>query len=167
MDMPERLLQPSDSNEVSDVIRRQLLPISNRVVVFGSRLSGAFDLAEALDRYLRVRDVPDVSLVVERNIERIISAFYGRGKESIGDTLPKGVVVLPEMRWYPEGIGMTVNTHRGELYAGIKYSTVFGYIKSICDENGVPIVDFNNDSTQGELITGVDKLLTDPDERQP
>src|SRR3989344_3460648 len=128
------------------------LKISNRVLVYGSRVSGAFQLAEEFENYLKERDIPATSVEVCRNAHSIEDAFYDRraptppaettwvnppssnkgiarlaqrgvelfrGRTSreespkpaeiSQDTLPTGVIVLPEMRQSgPGGLEMTI-----------------------------------------------------------
>lgn len=152
------------------------LNTSNRVVVYGSRLSGACELAVGFNDYLIERAIPEPTVEVCRDAQYITDAFYdrqpvihestklnpqipaskrglanlmihvksllkrsspdGRGisipvepsQDIPASTLPKGVVVLPEMRQYtPDGQGMTINAP-------------YEYIRQLCEKHGVPIV---------------------------
>lgn len=147
---------------IPHVPQEMLPPASNRIVVFGSISSGALDLAENFEKYLKDKSI-DSAVTVQNNLEGIERTFFDRG-EGKTDTLPKGVIVLPKMHYYPDGKGMSVDTHSGKLHIkGKVYETVFEYIKDICNENGVPIVDLNHESLNIEGLTGgIEKLIAAP-----
>lgn len=88
--------------------RELLAQTENRVLVLGSRLSGAFTLADSFQEYLRQRGIAEPRVAVLRDAGLIELAILGR--ESIEEgrkhpCLPKGVILLPTMRQYFKGRG--------------------------------------------------------------
>lgn len=143
--------------EENSRLKEQITP-SNRVVVFGSRLSGALVLADEFKQYLVEYGIPNSLVATCRNVEMIEDAFFDR-RPIVPDappytpTLPKGVIVFPEMRMIRSvGLAMTI-------------PTPFGYIKDLCDKYGVPVVLVG---IKGEPVTpeqssqNVMKVLTSP-----
>lgn len=116
----------------------------NRILVLGSRLSGAFTLADNFQEYLEKAGIPNPDVEVLRDAGMIKDAFLGRGyseanKHLEDGTLPRGVILFPEMRQYtPSGSGMSLQTYE----CGIDE-----YVEGLCAEYGVPLAEIRpNDS---------------------
>lgn len=111
------------------------MPISNRVVVFGTRVAGVYDLAEAFQEYLEQRGIINPQVEAYRDVANIVEGFYGTlqspneikaEKPKPEPSLPRGVIAFPYMRLYGHA-GQTV---------GIKVEA----IQALCAKHGVPFV---------------------------
>lgn len=183
----------------------------NRVIVFGSNMSGAAELVGAIRDELEQNGASDeVDVYQSRRAEFIEDSFYGRtrrfglqqaaeaqasqpraaeltgatpkrgligklralGKSGVqteieaptvapaqtvheaapdmGATLPKGVIMLPEMRTYYE-YGMTVPTPYEE-------------IEALCEANGVPFVRLEAVNTPDEIRQAASFLNPGPEQ---
>lgn len=111
---------------------------SNRIVVFGSRGSGAGDLVVALREFLSEKGIHNPAVSFSRNIDRISEVFYGSKNPGDIETIPKGVVTFPTMRLYDLGGGLDVPTYG---YApGDRTGAPIEQIQALCDKHGVPLV---------------------------
>jgi hypothetical protein len=120
---------------------------ANRVVVYGSRLSGAFGLAVRLQEFLAENGIENPEVCGERFTGQIENAFYGRNEQGEGDpTIPRGVIALHEMRQQtPSGTRMFVPTPHGS-------------IQELCDRHEVPFVAIAEAPTPeaiGSAVTGL------------
>ncbi len=126
---------------------RETLPDLNKgkVLVFGSRISGALDMAEGLENCLEQHNVKNIDIVVERNASRIGKLF-----KSLKATI-RGVVLLNEMRQYDPltGRGMTLDTFN----CGLDKT-----VERLCDKNGIPLVELKGDVTQEQIAEKIKKL---------
>lgn len=130
----------------------------NRFVVYGSRISGAFSLGEELLKFLSEKGVAEPNVQVVRDARVIDQAFYlkpstKRSKNS-PPKLPRGVILLGEMRQYFNGQGMSLDT----TSSGIR-----DYVEKICKENGIPLAIFTGDFSEEIFDTALRQLAeTDP-----
>lgn len=140
---------------------RSLAIDQNRVVVFGSRMTKAGDLSAELQSFLESKGVPSPNVLWFTDIAYIEDAFFGAGDDN--KSLPRGVIIFPEMRRYFQGDGG----------AGESIPTNWGYgrgrsireqIESLCDLHNVPhvYVEFLEPQT---VLRGLERLLLSaPDE---
>lgn len=147
-------------------------PRRARVLVCGSNLSGAFDLAGLLEQYVRERGLSDVEVQVLRDASIFPRVFYNVGEdepytpELYSDRVPQAVLILPEMRQYDPrtGWGMTLDTYTSRDFNG---NSVFENIKKLCEKHNVPFVNFSKGQTPKDLLAGLDSLLEQPKEPYP
>ncbi len=143
-------LSPSGIGEMALSSEHQVQ--SNRIVVLGSRTSGVFELAEEFDKLMEEQGITSPVVDATRNVTNIENAFYGRypQKSHVPDSIPRGVVVLPEMRQYGPGGDMTI-------------PSPVEFIKQLCDEYGVPMVAFSQSLTPEQLTQRVGELIAGSD----
>ena len=152
----ERTLDPSDPNDLSP---RTELERVNRVVVYGSNLSGAPDVVDGLTELLEQRGIPDASVRQVRNIDLIEDGFFGLPPGRSGTipperTLPRGVVVLPIMRFY-DSAGTDVNTFRSRIEGAVP----FDRIRALCQQFNVPYIIVDRQTTPTSLSDSLTKAL--------
>jgi hypothetical protein len=151
----ERDLQKVPRPEAS---KQETLPTvqPNRVVVFGSRLSGAQELSEMFQKYLETHGIPNPNVHFIRSVENIESGFFdfslptndaGWGPvyntTSKSPTLPRGAILLPDMRWYDEwGHGMHVETYGSGIDTDVR---------KLCAKYGVPLAEIHETFTPQEI----------------
>lgn len=158
-----------------------LLPQSDRIVVFGTRSSGAGLLALALEESLKNHGV-EGRIDFTRHVYGIRDVFFSRFPQDTSDmehqqitsstdssqaptesaldpfynTRPRGVIIFPEMRQVdPFGYNITVNGH------------VPGVVE-LCESNSVPYI-IASESTpvediSRELSSSLPSLESSPDE---
>lgn len=160
--MEKGLIQRSDS-EVSS--KETLLAVrDNRVVIFGSRLSGASILSSGLNEFLKEKGIPEPKVHYVRNIANIQSGFFDYWPQDENNdyypdnwtndeftdhpTLPRGVILLPEMRQYHEMTGMFVPSY-----------AVKSRIEELCDKHGVPLVVIDTEFSPDQIETAISKLI--------
>lgn len=133
--------------------------IENRVLILGSRLSRAFHLGEAFQAYLEQKGISELNVEVLSDVGRIEEAILGReivDEDRRNLDLPKGVILLPEMRQYsPSGMGMSLNTYK------VGIST---FVEDLCKEYGVPLVEIREDESPEQITGGLKQLLDRPQE---
>jgi len=105
----------------------------NRVVIFGSRVSGAEVTVIEFQDYLKERKVDNPDVQLHRDATRITSSFFG-SEDPTQVSLPRGVIVFPEMRQYVQGAGMTIPTYDADSTG----NSPFGLIRGLCEQFGVP-----------------------------
>jgi len=144
---------PEEKQEFPLSFRGETLPttIQNRVLVLGSRLNGAFELGEGFQAYLEQKGIPEPSVEVLRDAGRIEEAILDIEKDSKSFNLPKGVILLPEMRQYsPTGLGMSLNTYESGISA---------FVKELCDRYGIPLVEVKKYESSKQIEEGLKRLL--------
>lgn len=130
------------SNETSIVPEKPWK--ADRVVVYGSNTSGVQTITIVLETYLE-RMGKNYTVEAVRDAGLINQAFYNIDEErnikspQNQRTVPKGVVVLPEMRQYYDGKGMFLGTYTTSDGQG---GTIFTLIRGLCKQNNVPLVNF-------------------------
>ncbi|RJQ26531.1 hypothetical protein C4577_03435 [Candidatus Parcubacteria bacterium] len=134
----------------------------NRVVIYGSRLSGGPLLAKELQDYLEQAGVENPEAIIIRDVDLIARAFYNvppnadfDPKNPPKNNLPKGVIILPEMRQYHNGWGMTVSMDATNLSG----KTLKEYITELCDNNGVPNITVEPSTPNDKLPEMIKSLL--------
>lgn len=150
----------------SKVSVKETLPVQNpnRVVVFGARVSGSDFLAGRFQSYLKEKGIQDPKVHYVRNIANIEAGFFdywpvnpnwdyypdnwNNDESTDHPTLPRGVILLPEMRQYHEMTGIFVPSY-----------VVWSDIKKMCDQYGVPMVTIDKDFTPEQIETEIKKLL--------
>ncbi len=140
----------------STIIRPEceLQPTTNRVLVLGSRCSGAYQLRADLQTYLKERNIPNPDVQVLRDVGLIEVALLGREDVFQGRAaplLPKGVILLPEMRQYYEGTGMSLDTYR----CGIDRR-----VEELCAKYNVPLIMIRTFSSPDQISAGIRQLLS-------
>lgn len=152
----KEILKITTSPDSGDIAKadagHETLPKTPRVEVFGSRLSGAFDLGEELRAYLAQRGFPDADVGITRFATNIVNSFFGRQhspEPGSVDTLPQAVLVLPEMRQTDpiSGAKMTI-------------PTPVEAIQELCQKHGVTMAVVDRIEDQKQLAEGVDRLLS-------
>lgn len=136
--------------------RGETLPIrtENRVLILGSSVSGVFELRKDFQAYLEEKDIPEPNVEVLRDVAMIETAILGREtiEEDRGNpNLPKGVILLPEMRQYsPTGMGMSLDTDE---------SGISDFVKKLCQRWGIPLVKIQEYKSPEQIEEGLKKLL--------
>lgn len=132
----------------------ELQPTTNRVLVLGSSCSGAYQLGSDLQAYLKERGIPNPDVKVLRDAGLIEIALLGREDVFQGRAaplLPKGVILLPEMRQYYEGMGMSLDTYR----CGIDRR-----VEELCAKYNVPLIMIRTFSSPDQISAGIRQLLS-------
>lgn len=130
-----------------------VLKHESRILILGSRISGAFVLGKGLLDYLRERGIDSVSVDVSKDAGLIDQNFWNNALGGNGSNItpPIGVILLPEMRQYaPGGYGMTLDSYR----CGFA-----DYVRTLCEENGVPLVEVQRHSSDLEIEERLKKAL--------
>jgi hypothetical protein len=86
--MPHELIPQNQQIEAPDL--QETLPHSQRLVILGSRISGAFDLANQVDSSLKERGIEGVGIGLTRDVSHIDDAFFGRSPQAPSPALPRG-----------------------------------------------------------------------------
>jgi hypothetical protein len=132
--------------------------IENRVLILGSRISGAFRLGGAFQKYLEQKGIPEPSVEVLRDAGLIELAVLGRttieeGREN--PCPPEGVILLPEMRQYSSSsMGMSLETYE----CGIS-----DHVEALCQKYGIPLVQIKEYRSSEQIEQGLRKLLSPGD----
>lgn len=155
-------LVPAQPTKVEPVT---LLDRVNRVVVYGSNLSGAGDLRDGLYALLRERGIPDSSVRLIRNVDLIERGFFGLSLDlpdvvhpsGEAHTLPRGVVIFHEMRFY-DSAGMTVSTFEDRFMFDGK-TTPFDKIRRLCEQFDVPYITVRRENMPDSLADGINSFV--------
>lgn len=174
-------LSSTERSGHSQELGENLLPQSDRIVVFGTRSSGAGLLALALEESLKNHGV-EGRIDFTRHVHGIRDVFFSRFPQDTSDmehpqitssidsspassepaldpfydTRPRGVIIFPEMRHVdPSGYNVTVSGH------------VPGIVE-LCESNSVPYI-IAGESTDiedisRELSSSLPSLESSPDE---
>lgn len=130
------------------------IPVNNRVLILGSRLSGAFELGEKFQEYLKERDIPNPNVEVLRDAGLIERAIIGCedpdediNKRRLNPNLPEGVILLDEMRqWTPSGMGMSLETYE---------SGIDEYVEGLCHAHNIPLVKIKKYTHPQQITRGL------------
>ena len=136
---------------------RESVATPNRVVIFGSNLSGAGLLAEEFQQYLIDAGIENPLVELQRDQALINEAFYGRRNPEERITLPRGVIAFSEMRQYDpwDGKGMSIRTYHSRSLEG---RTAFDDIKKLCQRHKIPLVKFKEGATADHIEKGLKAL---------
>lgn len=144
---PDTALSPRKDSEESLVQRPR------RVLIMGSRLSGAGDISAELVDYVAERGHENVSVEVLRDATRIREALLDEGEGGTGN-VPIGVILLDEMRQTTSlGQGMTIPVYQGEG------ETIYDYVSGLCEKHDIPLVAIERYEMPDQLQTGLLSLL--------
>ena len=144
----DRLINISNKEE-------HLLFEENRVVILGSVLSGAHVLATDFKRYLEQKGIKEPEINVVRDAACIEDAILGIKADESKPTLAKGVILLPEMRQYHYGRGMSLSTYE----CGIDK-----YVERLCEKYKIPLVEIRSFTDEDQITEGTKKLLLGEEE---
>lgn len=147
--MVDRLLDKLD--KYLPVANEEKLPIPtyNRVVVFGTRIDGVYEMAAGFQEFLNEAGLTHVSVIACRDTANILFSFYAGQYPDI--SLPKGVVALPEMRFYNQKTGR-----------GYTVDTPFELIEELCTKHAVPFIKFTGTTSAEQLKNGLQKISALP-----
>lgn len=149
--MEERLPVKKANTDSPELFAGDKVPSTpkERLIVFGSRLSGAENFGKAANDYLELHRIDGSMVHWTRNARFIEDVFYGRNSDlpDVNEGTPLAVVVFPEMRFYDDIGGSTIDTP-------------VEFIRELCEKNGVPIVEFVNINSSQELEQGLGALVT-------
>lgn len=112
----------------------------------GGHFSGSIEIMQAVTDWMAQNNVPDDMLVQSRDMNNLKNAFFKGHRadrqwpETIPESIPDLVFILPEMRAYDGSGGRYVDTPT-EL------------IEAMCEEYGVPRVRITEEITPDELGT--------------
>lgn len=148
--MPEsQSIKPSALTKSEETLP---LPVENRVVVFGTRTDGVYELAKTLEDYIKSRgiDKPQVETYrIASSIREKILGLWDSETQTVNSKQPippRGVIALPYMRYdYGESWG--------------DGSTPFNQIEDICHEYGIPFVKFETPPNLERLKSGLANIL--------
>lgn len=138
----------------------------SRVLVYGTHSSGAALLAHELEEYINQQGIPDVGVTYVRDASRLYRAFFGGPVNSAEEeyalgpqvnSLPRAVILLPEMRQEAAGMWMTIDPYaqppEGENF--------YEKLKKLCQEHGVIFIPIRESMTPIEIQQSL-KLLPSP-----
>lgn len=120
----------------------------NCIVVYGSPRSGADEFTLSFERYLHEYGIPNARVDWTRSIDGIHPVFYGASHEDVESdnyvpTIPRGVVVFPEMRQYdPISTSSTGHTYSIDEPDADGGETIYDLIKRLCEKHDVPLIRF-------------------------
>jgi|GEM_PF-5286257 len=138
--------------------REEILPTTteNRVLILGSTISGAFKLADSFEVYLKQRGIAKPSVEVLRDAGIIETALtIDQGREN--PNLPKGVILLPEMRQYsPTGMGMSLGSYE---------SGISDFVEQLCQRYDIPLIKIREYKTPEQIEKGLKELLEPKEEK--
>lgn len=77
------------SSEISVEDNEKQLQPSSRIEIFGNRHSGAFNIANEFESYLKTRGVEDANVKVLRNYDLVEDAFFGRLSQNVPQPIDK------------------------------------------------------------------------------
>lgn len=173
--MSDNITEASGNLANKDAQPKEIRQSQSRIVVFGSRVSGAANFSQDFTNLLEKRGIEHVEVEWYREAPHIKTSFFGLAPgEPFSDpkaSLPRGVVVFPELRQYHNGMGMSIRTHFAK---GLDDKTPYDHIKELCDKFGVPCVRMEEEdsldlpsleSKMKALISPLEKLLS-PEETQ-
>lgn len=149
----ELKISQGTSTEIVSVTEKLPLRQTNRIVVYGSRTAGSFELSAEFQAFLEEKGITDPRVEPCRLIDYLEEAFFSQyaGVENPERIIPKGVIVLPELRAYSHGWEVNVSSN-----------SFFGQIQALCDQYGVPIVAMDYKATLEDFENQIKKLLTAP-----
>lgn len=127
--------------------------VVNKVLILGSRISGAYELGSGFQAYLEAKEVPSPVVEVLRDAGLIEAALLGREELAQGRVdplLPRGVILLPQMRQYYGGMGMTLDTYT---------SGVAERVRQLCLKYNVPLVEIRQYISPEQITAGIKQLL--------
>ena len=117
----------------------------NRVLILGSRMSGAYEIGETFQKYLKFRSIPQIRVEVLRDVNGIEEAILE------GSNLPKGIILLPEVRQYSlGGMGTTLRTYE---------DGVNNCIESLCEKYNIPLHEIREYKSPKQIEEGLKNLL--------
>jgi hypothetical protein len=111
---------------------------TNRIVVYGTRLTGSLALARELEAFLSEHGIQDPSVDAVRDVGNIQRGFYGLLAENRVPNLPLGVVALQAMRQYDDLSGNSMPV-----------PTPFETIQALCERYDVPM-----EQREGHVLMG-------------
>jgi hypothetical protein len=143
----------SERKEITVLASGERLPATtgaNTVLIFGSRVSRAYELAAKFQAYLEEKNLPnpDVYAIGDAGlIEKTFLSLDELGKLN----LPKGVILLPEMRQNDPftGNGMSLDTY----HCGIDK-----FVESLCNKYGVPLIKIKPDEPAERIIESLEGI---------
>jgi len=151
---------PMSDQERSLVKNKETSPtlVDNKVLILGSRLSGAFILGEKFQEYLEERGIPNPDVEVLRDAGHIERAIIGCEDLSedmhirrLNPKLPKGVILLDEMRQQTlSGMDMSLDTYS----CGIDE-----YVEEQCNAHNVPLVKIKKYTSPQQITQGLKELM--------
>lgn len=132
--------------------------VDNRVLILGSRLSGAFKLGEKFQEYLEERGIPNPDVEVLRDagyIERAIIGCEDLDEDinirRLNPKLPKGVILLDEMRQQTlSGMDMSLDTYS----CGIDE-----YVEKQCITHNIPLAKVKQYTSPQQITQGLKELM--------
>jgi hypothetical protein len=155
--MTEKEKSLSPNRSLSILLSRESLPVvsEDRVLILGSRLSGSFELAKELQAYLEEKEIPNLEVEILRDAGKIKQAFLGQENSDQGESkatsLPRGVILLPQMRQHDAvGYAMSLDTYG----CGIGES-----VKNLCNKYGIPLVMIKSYSFPKQISEGLNNIL--------
>lgn len=130
------------------VAPEQSLSVANRVVVYGTNLSGAKAAATALQACMEQNNIENPLVEHIRFVDSIKPAFFGQppAEPHTPPTLPRGVIIFPDMR---------VETPGGSLLTVL---TPAEAIIQLCTRHDVPYALYNGAPLPEEIMHGANVL---------
>lgn len=129
------------------------LPVKNRVVAFGTRTDGVYELAKALEDYIESMGINNPAVEAFRIAgsirEKILGLWDSETQTVIKDQQPippRGVIALPDMRY----------DYGGAWGDG---PTPFDEIEGICREYGIPFIKFETPPNLERLKSDLANIL--------
>ncbi len=151
---------------LSPVPKKEVLSSSgNRILVLGSRSSGAYRFAGDFERYLEQKGIPNPEVESTRNAFYIEDAFLGRDTLNEGKrdpNVPKGVILFPEMRQYVGPNGMNIPTY-DRSSVNMEGETIADRVRKLCRQYNVPLIEITEYLSEQEVegaIKDLPRLLT-------
>lgn len=112
-----------NGEEIMQYLRKKLVPARenlpakdlNRIVVYGSRISGIYTLSDELLKYMKKKGIPNPYVEPIRDVANIENAFFyttpEEARKKTNQRMPRGVILLPEMEYIDMAFRVTPLTH--------------------------------------------------------
>ncbi len=107
--------------------------IENRILVLGSRMSGALSFGDAFQNFVEGKGIKNLQVQGLRDASFIEHVFLGNDNLVEGrrnPKLPLGVILFPEMRQYVGTSGMSLDTYS---------SGIAEFVRELCAKYNVPL----------------------------
>lgn len=117
------------------------------IAVFGTRIGGAYELADGFEKYIQNQGVDGIDVRVLRDAGLIEQVF-----DELGNSL-KGVILLPYMRQYsPEtGAGMTLESFT---------NGISDFIENLCSEKNIPLLELRGKPSNKQITEKIKQLTS-------
>ncbi len=157
-DQPDNLPANPGTAAVEQSPNKEVSVPENRLLILGSRMSGAFSLSDAFEAEFTARNILMPSIEVNRHANSITASIFGGIPETKNERpprFPKAIILLPEMRAETEtGMKMTLD---------VNDSGIAKYVRDLCMKHGIHLIEIEKFSDE-QIEADLKNLLIPPSE---